>query len=66
MNNPLGVRGVEALGDVDGDGEKRFELHRAAGDGVLERLAVEKFHGDEGLAGFFADVVNRADVGMIQ
>ena len=29
-------------------------------------IAVEKLHGDEGLAIFFANVVNGADVGMIQ
>ena len=45
---------------------KRFQFHRAAGDAVLERLAVQKFHGDEGFARLLADVVNRADVGMIQ
>src|ERR1700722_265972 len=33
---------------------------------MLQGHAVQKFHGDEGLAVFVADVVNRADVGMIQ
>ena len=33
---------------------------------MLQRLAFEKFHGDEGFAVFFADVVNGADVGMIE
>ena len=33
---------------------------------MLQGLAVEKLHGDEGLAIFFADVVNGADVGMVQ
>jgi len=33
---------------------------------VLERGAFEVFHGDERLRRTFADVVNGADVGMIQ
>ena len=36
------------------------------GDGVFQGLAVEKFHGDEGFAVGFADVVDRAEVGMVQ
>ena len=33
---------------------------------MLERAPFQKFHGDEGAAAIFADIVNRADVGMIQ
>jgi len=33
---------------------------------VFQRLAIQKFHSDERLAFRFADVVNRADVGMVQ
>ena len=33
---------------------------------MLQSLAVEKFHRDEGFAVRFADIVNRADVGMVQ
>ena len=35
-------------------------------DAVLQRQPVQKLHGDEGLAVLLADVVNGADVGMIQ
>ena len=37
-----------------------------AGDGVLERFAFEALHGDEGFAVFLADVVDGADVGVIE
>jgi len=33
---------------------------------VLEGLAIKKFHGDEGAGVFFADVVDGADVGVIE
>ena len=35
-------------------------------DAVLERLAFEVFHGQKGSAVFFADVVDGADVGVVQ
>ena len=37
-----------------------------AHDAMFEGLSVEEFHGDEGLAVFFIDFVNGADVGMVQ
>ena len=36
------------------------------GDAVLQRLALEQFHGDKRAAFELADVVNRADIRMIQ
>ena len=35
-------------------------------DEVLQREAIEEFHGDEGAALGFADVIDGADVGMIK
>ena len=49
--------------------ERKQLVHfeRALGDGVLERHAVEKFHGDEADAAFaFADFVDGADVVVIE
>ena len=43
-----------------------IDLQRPAGNAMLQRHAVQKLHGDEGLAVLLADVVNGADVGMIQ
>ena len=50
----------------DGEREKRVHLHRTPGDQVLQGYALEVFHGDERLAALFTDVVNGADVGMVQ
>src|SRR5580693_8633227 len=41
-------------------------MPRSAGNLVLQGHAIEELHRDEVLAGFLADVINRADAGMIQ
>jgi hypothetical protein len=66
MDDAFGVRGIQSVRDIDGEGKEIFGVERMAGDAVLERLAVEKFHGDEGLAVLLANVVNGADVRMIE
>ena len=43
-----------------------FGFQGPAGDHVLERHAVEKFHRDKALALVLADFVDGADVGMVQ
>ena len=60
------MSGVERVGDFDADFEKAIEFERAAGDDVLECRAVEKFHGDEGAAVIFTDVVDGADIRVIE
>src|ERR1700733_3288616 len=36
------------------------------GDQMLQSYAIEEFHGDEGAALVFANIVNGADVGMVE
>ena len=45
---------------------RSVSLQGLSGDAVLQRLALEQLHGDERPPSCFADVVNRADVRMIQ
>jgi hypothetical protein len=66
MDDSFGVSSIEGIGDFDGERKRRIEVHRPAHDGVLERHAVQKFHYDVGLSVLLANVVNGADVGMIQ
>ena len=66
VNNAAGVRRVEGIGDLDAQRKNRFQLHRAIADQVLECDAVEKLHDKECAIAFLANVVNRADIGMIQ
>ena len=66
VDDVLGVSGVERVCDLDAEVEKEFEVESFAFDEVLQGAAVEKLHDDEGLTALLADVVNRADVGVIE
>ncbi len=66
MNDAFGVCGIEGVGDFDGEGDESLGVERAAGDFVFESCAFQALHGDEGAALMFADVVDGANVGMIQ
>ncbi len=66
MDDVFAVRGIERIGDFDGQAEQHVHFERAPGDAVLEGQAVEVLHGDESLAIFLANIVNGADVGMVQ
>jgi hypothetical protein len=65
VDDSLGMGGVEAIGNFDGEREQGFVFERLAGDEVLEGHAIEELHGDEGLVAVAADFVNGADVGVI-
>ena len=66
VHDAFGVSGIERVGDLDGEGKQSVQLEGPNTDEVLQGLAIEKLHGDEGLAVFLADVVNGANVGVVQ
>ena len=66
MNDPLLVRGVETIGDLNRQVENFLRLQRLARDALLQRLAFQELHHDEVLAFMRVDFVDGADVGMIQ
>ena len=66
MDYTFGVRGVQCIGHFDGQSQQIAHLHWLSAHAVLQRDAVEIFHGNEAIAVFFTDVVDRADVGMVQ
>ena len=66
MNDAFGVGGIERVGDLDGQTERDVGLERAAGDAMFQRDPFEEFHGDEGLAILLADIVDGADVGVVE
>jgi len=66
MNDAFGVGGFEGIGDLRGEGKDSIDGHSLASDETAEGLAFHVFHGDKRMAGLFADIVDGADVGMIE
>ena len=66
MNDSFGVSGIQCIGNLDGQIEQNIRLDGLSRDAMLQREAIQKFHGDERLPVLFADFVDGADVGMIQ
>jgi hypothetical protein len=60
------VSGIQRIGDVNGDRKKLLRFHWTPCDVVLQRHAIEEFHGDEGAALLFAYVIDRADIGVVE
>ena len=67
VNDACAVRRIQRVGDFDAERQHRVHVQTAmAGDALLQRAALQILHGDEGAAVLLADVMNGADVGMIQ
>ena len=66
VDDALAMRGVERVGDVLAVAQHLVQRDRAARDPRLQRLALQQLHHHELLAGVLADVVQRADVRMIE
>ena len=66
MNNSLGMRRVHGIGNLYRQRKQQLDFERPPGDLVLQRRAFQIFHGDEGFSILLADVVNGADVRMVQ
>jgi hypothetical protein len=66
VNDAFRVRGIQSVGNLDSEGENQVRLHRAIADAVLQRHAVQKLHGDEGSPVRLVDLVDSADVRVVQ
>ena len=66
MHNSLGMGGRERVGHLHGDVQNVFQRHRLAMDALLQALALQLFHDDEGLPVVVFNVVDGADVGVVQ
>jgi hypothetical protein len=66
MDNASFVGSFKAIGNLQSQVEERFQRQRSSTHPGLQCLAFQKFHGDEGLAILLADVVNRANVWVVQ
>ena len=63
---PARMRGVQRVGDLDAHVEQRVEAQRTGGEPVLQRRALQILHDDERSPVLLADVVDGADVRMVQ
>ena len=69
MNNALRVSGVQRIHNLTRQLQERPCLQWLSSDVMLERLPLQQLHDDEGLPAVldaFVDIVDRADVRMIQ
>jgi len=66
MDDALLVRRVERLGNLHTQVEHLVQVHGFVPDQMLQGLAVQKLHDDEGMAVMLADFVNCADAGMVE
>ena len=66
VDDSLRVCRIQRVRDLDAQIEHRLDLHRLASDSVPERLALQQFHGDEGSPIGLVNLVDRADVRVVQ
>ena len=57
---------IGCVGNLDSQVQYLLKRQRLAGNELLQRLAVEKLHGTEGLAAVFADFIDGANIWMAQ
>src|SRR5260370_39310279 len=61
-----GLGSTDRTRNFDGQGQQNLRFQWSPANPVLQREPVQKLHGDVGLVATLADVVNRADVGMVE
>ena len=66
VDDPLAVRCLERVGDLDPEIHQQRNISRTPVDGVLQRASFQILHGDESLVAVGANVVDGADIGMVQ
>ena len=66
MDDPLGVRSFERVGELDAKVEDSIRSQGATGDKLVQRHTLQQLHRHEMAAGMFSDVVHRTNVWMIQ
>src|ERR1700735_2451160 len=66
VHDSLRVGRIEAVGDLDADLQKLRYLDGLAANAVFESPALEQLHGDKRTSVKFSDIVNGANVGVIE
>src|SRR5437868_13368541 len=66
MNDAFGVGGVERIGDLNGQIQQSLRLQRTSADDLLQALPFQILHHNEQPSLVLANLMDGADVGMIQ
>jgi hypothetical protein len=66
VNDSLGMRRIERIGDLNCQRENRVSLHRTVADAMFQRHAIQKLHDDKRLLILLSDLINGTDIRMIQ
>jgi hypothetical protein len=66
VDDAFRVGRIEPVRNLDGQIEDAFNFHRAASDAVLQRHTVQELHHDIRLTVFLTNVINRADVRVVE
>jgi hypothetical protein len=66
MDDALGVRRLERVGDLVGDAERLLERHRALRDAIGERRSLDEFHDQGRRAPGSFQAENVRDVGIVE
>src|SRR5262245_6838796 len=66
MNDPGAVRGIERIGDAGAHRHQLFDRQGTDVQAIPQRLAIEPLHCDEWLTVVLCNLIDRADMGMIQ
>src|SRR5271169_2105956 len=66
VHNSARVRRIESIRDLNPEFEQLCRLERTPVNRVFQGRAVQILHGNESLPIFLADVIDRADVRMVQ
>ena len=66
VDDSLGVGGIQCVGNLNSQAEQNVEFDGPSGNAMLQRHAVQKFHGDKRLGSALADLMNGANIGMIE
>ena len=66
VNDAFGMCRIESIGNFDGERENRVRVQRTIADAMLQRHAVQKLHDNEGLTILLINLMDRADVWVIE
>src|SRR5215469_16760090 len=66
MKDPFAVGCVQSICHLNTQRERSRDIERLSANVLTKGLALEKFHHQKGMATGFSDIVDSADIGMIE